>query len=246
MADHPINSEEYDQARYNGPISSYILCTAPRCGGTLLGSLLFQSKIMGVPHEYFHPEEVISNLCKRWELPTKTEDTVYMEAILSKRTSSNGIFGLKAHYSQIAPLTESNAFKSFLKRVNCFVHVTRRDLIAQAVSYAIAHQSREWSSLHNVEANPSYDANLISNALNDILSQTLQWQRFFAVNGISPVEIVYEDLIENPNLNCQQICTQMNVLTDHDFSIKKSPLNKQSTDLNTEWIKRFQAENRAF
>lgn len=244
MPDHPLNNVSYDQPDYFGQSSSYILCTAPRCGGTLLGSLLYQSNMMGVPHEYFHPEEVISDLCKRWNLPEKTEDKVYLSAIKRKRSSLNGIFGLKAHFSQLSALTKSDPFIAFLKATKCFVHVTRKDLIGQAVSYAMAHQSREWSSLHKAEATPKYDAKLISNALNDILSQNLQWQRFYAVNNVSPIEVTYEDLLEAPNQICKNICAQMGVITDHNFSIEKSPLAKQSSDLNVEWIKRFKEESR--
>lgn len=244
MPDHPLNNVSYDQPDYLGQSSSYILCTAPRCGGTLLGSLLYQSNVMGVPHEYFHPEEVISGLCKRWSLPEKTEDKVYLDTIKRKRSSPNGILGLKAHFSQISALTKSGPFTIFLKDIKCFVHVTRKDLVAQAVSYAMAHQSRKWSSLHKAEATPNYDVNLISNALNDILSQNLQWQRFFAVNNISPVTVAYEDLLEDPNQICKNICAQMGVITDHNFSIEKSPLNKQSSALNAQWIKRFKEENR--
>lgn len=246
MTEHPLNAQEYDQDEYEGPVLSYILCTAPRCGGTLFGSLLYGSGIMGVPHEYFHPEEAIPGLATRWQLPPNADDKMYIEAIQKNRSTPNGAFGLKAHYSQMAPMIEKHAFKSFLRTVKCFVHITRKDLIAQAVSYAIAHQSREWSSLHTIEAKPSYDGNLISNALNDIMSQTLQWQRFFSVNGISPIQIIYEDFLENPNLTCQEICHAMNVTTHHDFSITKSPLKKQSTNLNIEWITRYKLENKAF
>ncbi len=246
MNDHPLNAQSYDQADYEGEISPYMLCTAPRCGGTLLGSLLYESGALGVPHEYFHPEDVIFNLTTRLGLPKKSEISTYINTIKKIRTSPNGVFGLKAHFIQIAPLLNFPTIKIFLKSTKCFVHVTRKNLLAQAVSYAIAHQSRNWSSLHVSEADPRYDEKLIRASLNEILSQNLQWKKFFAINSITPLDIIYEDLIEDTNPICHQICDAMDIETNHHFSVEQSPFKMQRGDINNEWIERFKSENKNF
>ena len=246
MGGHPFNAHEYDQADYDSTISSYMLCTAPRCGGTLLASLLYESDVMGVPHEYFHIEDVAENLCERWGFTRPVKTTEYFDEVLKRRTGPNGVFGLKTHFSQIYPLLGQKSVQKLLGSTKSFVHVTRKDVLAQAVSYAIAHQSRSWSTLHTTRADAQYDSGLVNQFLEEILMQSLQWQRFFTINKISAIEISYEDILEDPNRVCHQICESMDIKTAHDFSIKKSPLKQQTTTQNTEWIDRFRSEKKIF
>jgi len=244
MGNHPFNAEEYDRPDFKGNPASYIVCTAPRCGGTLLGSLLYQSGVMGVPHEYFHVESVTKHLCNRWDLKEPIETQKYIDAIFNKHTTENGIFGLKAHFQQIKPLLDKPSFHSFLKTTQVYLHITRRDVMAQAISYTLAHQTQNWSSLQKAVRQPTYDSALINTALDDILMQNMYWKKFFALNNITPIEITYEELLGSPHDICQNICAAMNIKTNHQFTIESSPLKQQRTQLNEDWTNRFRLEKR--
>lgn len=243
---HPFNAEKYDLEPYEGPITSYMICSSPRCGSTLLGSLLQQSNQMGVPHEYFNVLSVTKITGERWGMvpPVSTQD--YLNQVYRNRTTSNGIFGLKAHFVQLGPLVSKPTVKRLLSSTKCFIHITRDDILAQAVSYVLAHQTRNWSSLQKAKATAEYDAELINTAIENILHQNVQWQKFFILNNIKPLHVRYEDLLAQSDKVCKIICAEMGVETDHHFSLETAEIDQQRTDLNREWIERFQKESRLF
>ncbi|SCA57913.1 hypothetical protein MTBPR1_70185 [Candidatus Terasakiella magnetica] len=246
MNSHPFNASEYDLADYNRPVRTYILCTAPRCGGTLLGSLLQETGKMGMPHEYFHLQENTPELAQNWGLEAPVETARYIQTALKKRTSENGVFGLKAHFSQFGPLLRKAPFQEFLKTTKAYIHITRKDLLAQAVSYAIAHQTRHWSSLQPSQTEAKYDEEMIEKCLNDILNQNTAWQKFFALNNIAPITLSYEQLLEDTNHHCQKICKAVGVEDVAPFKLESSPLAKQRNQMNEDWIERFRKSKNSF
>jgi LPS sulfotransferase NodH len=241
---HPFNAASYDLPFFEGEVRSYVICSAPRCGSTLLSNLLQKCRVMGVPHEYFNVETVVGELCKRWGLPLPVNISTYMETIYQKRTSANGVFGLKAHFSQISGMIGKPSLVDFLYTTGAFIHITREDILAQAVSYAMAHQTRNWSSLQAPLCKPEYDAEMINRAIDDILKQESHWKKFFTLNGISPIEVRYDDLVANSNQVCHYICKAMNVETDYTFDLDQTDIAQQSGELNREWIDRFRKEKR--
>src|SRR5437660_9519697 len=78
---------------------SYIICTAPRTGSTLLAEALKATGCAGRPAEYFdihaHNEQYwIRTLGIR-------NDAEYIEKVVEAGTTSNGVFGLKVHFHQL-------------------------------------------------------------------------------------------------------------------------------------------------
>ncbi|MDV7341363.1 Stf0 family sulfotransferase [Terasakiella sp. A23] len=246
MGDHPFNDTAFDQPLYEGPTSSYILCTTPRVGGTLLAALLQNTGQMGVPHEYFHVKDVTETLRQRWNLPAPLTTRVYLDYLFKHRTTPNGIFGCKAHFQQITGLLDKPSIIDFIKNNKLFVYVTRKDLMGQAVSYAKAHQTRNWSSLQKAESKAKYDRDLIEKCMDDILAQNARWQKFFALYDIEPLRVVYEDLIINTNEICQEICQRMNQQPLEEFHLEVSPLKQQRDEINAEWKSRYRRDLRSF
>jgi len=246
MGDHPFNDIALDQPAYEGEISSYMLCTTPRVGGTLLSALLQNTGMMGVPHEYFHVQEVTEILRQRWNLPSPLTMQAYINHLYKHRTTQNGVFATKAHFQQIGPLLTKPSLIEYIKNTKQFIYVTRKDLMGQAVSYAKAHQTRNWSSLQKAEGEASYDRDLIEKCMDDILAQNARWQKFFALYDITPYEVVYEDLIVNTNEICQAICHAMVQHPNEDFTLEISPLKQQRDAINAEWKQRYRRNLRSF
>jgi len=211
---HPFNDVSYDQPLFEGTQRSYMICTTPRVGSTLLGSLLHSTGHMGVPHEYFHIDGVTQPLMQRWGLSERTTTKDYIAFIQKHRSTPNGVFGLKAHFNQIEKPIKQTSLMDFLKTVDHFIYLTRDDLMEQAISYAKAHQTQNWLSLQEAEAEPTYDHQLITRALNDILTQNARWLKFFALYDIKPLRITYEELLDQPDTVCRRICRTMGYLPD--------------------------------
>jgi LPS sulfotransferase NodH len=244
MSTHPFNGPEYDQPDYHGSIRSYMICTAPRCGGTLLSSLLQQSAQLGVPHEYLHVDSAALNLQERWQLPTPLKTSDYLAQCYKKRTTPNGVFGIKIHYNQCHKFQKDGYFVEFLKTVKAAILVRRKDILAQAISFAIAHQTRQWFSTQTPEQKPRYDEKLIRNAVDEILMQYAAWEKFLAFNQIPTHHIYYEDFLLDPAPTGQWLADQMGVQLDRAFSIEQSPLKKQANQINEEWTARFLSEGK--
>ena len=184
----PADRSETHLAMYD----SYVICTSPRSGSTLLCKLLAATGVAGNPDSYFHRPS-ISGWLEDLGLARdpSASDRELLEAIfrtaIAKGTLDTGIFGLRL---------QRHSFDFFIKqllvlypgRSNCvecfqaafgqtlFVHLTRRDKVAQAVSYVKARQTGLWhaapdgTELERLSPpqKPAYDASEIRTCVEEM------------------------------------------------------------------------------
>jgi LPS sulfotransferase NodH len=241
-----LSDADFDFAPYGGPpLVDYMVCSTGRSGSTLLCALLAHSRVMGVPHEYFHLTEHARPLIERFQLARDgvVEPDSYVAALRRWRTSPNGVFGIKAHFNQAAFMLELGIIQRHFRALK-FVHVVRADVVAQAVSFSIADQTGQWSSLGEAAREPVYDARGIDDRLNHVLTQNAAWLRFFAINDIRPLTVCYEDLLGSVDAVCKGVCDFVGVATDHQFTLGTAHIRRQGNDRNLEWCARFHREMR--
>ncbi len=180
------------------PDLSYVVCSTPRCGSGLLTRGLASTGLVGTPAEYFNPVN-ITTLCTRWGLP---EDmSIYAPFLRTHRTDANGVFGVKVHWDQLEAANrragDPEAIFAFAPGAR-FVHISRRDADAQAVSLWVALLTDAW---HRERDEPAprtrvpYDYGEIERLRALMLRHEAAWVGFFAAHRLQPVEVVYEDLI---------------------------------------------------
>jgi trehalose 2-sulfotransferase len=148
---------------------SYIVCTSPRSGSTLLCDGLEATQRAGNPLEWFAP---LASRDHPWARNIRdfekfrdfqltfhgaTSDTEYIETIVRLGSSSNGVFGTKLHLTQISEAKrrlrghlqdQSTPFDELLSRTFpglSFIWLRRRDKVAQAISLCRALKSGEFS-----------------------------------------------------------------------------------------------------
>ena len=73
---------------------SYIICSIGRSGSTLLASTFGNLGNCGNPEEYFH-ENRVQNLMENNDVSGFRN---YLEEILGKGVTDNGVFGMKMHW----------------------------------------------------------------------------------------------------------------------------------------------------
>ena len=71
----------------------------------------------------------------------------YFEKLLARRTSRNGVFGMKAHFHHFEPALIGARQCSNGWRRSTYVLLHRRDRLAQAVSMVRAMQTNIWTSM---------------------------------------------------------------------------------------------------
>jgi LPS sulfotransferase NodH len=130
---------DYDTPPYAQlPVESCLLiCTTPRIGGHALAAA-FLAQGWGTPLEYFNPDSMIP-LQKRWidssvgnYTAAKENLEIYGKHLAEKRSTSH-LFSVKLLHDQMALFGKSFGNSSSITH---FVHLSRRDRAAQAISLA--------------------------------------------------------------------------------------------------------------
>jgi LPS sulfotransferase NodH len=224
---------DYDHPPFDGVPRTYLIASTPRSGSHFLGHLLLGTGALGSPLEYLSPIHG-----RKWmdvlgvaDLPSM------MQALYRRRTSPSGWFGIKAHWWEFEPVVQDETLFSFLD-IRTYIHIRRRDRIAQAISALIAHQTKSWISFHDRSGEPSYDFAAIRNAITQLEGQHRQWDAFFNGKGISPFVVEYEHLIDHPDDIVDGILAHMNVSRSAEMPTKWQP-GRQASDINERWRERY-------
>jgi trehalose 2-sulfotransferase len=230
---------------------SYIVASSYRCGSTLLCSELWKSGLLGAPTEYVNGDRGNAaiptatepgRLMIRFEAKTPEE---YFAKLLEHRTGSNGIFGMKAHGHHFeAALAWCPSMLKILAPVT-FIYINRRDKVAQAVSMAKAMQTNAWISFDQATGkNTRYDGDFIKQCMDELEQQKLGWWRWFDTNGVTPFVVTYEDLLADKDSVVRSVMELLEVQNDKAEKIVLPTVEKQSDEMNADWVARF-AGNRA-
>ena len=231
--------ESHDFPRFDGVPKILVLASTPRCGSHMLGHSLYQTGAFGFPLEYLNE----SNL-KEWKrrLGRQMLADVVRE-LQRRRTSPNGVFGIKLHYSHL------NQFKTF-ERVTellpnaCYVLIRRRDVVRQAVSYAIAAQTNVWIAGQESEnPSPEYDFDLIDGYLREIIRDTCSWRYLLAVNACNFIEVDYESMLSDMAAVINRLAGWMGVAVEPSRLVREPATIRQGGWLNEEWRRRFLEEH---
>lgn len=132
----------------------YLIFSTQRTGSELLCAYLRERGI-GVPLEYFGPTSLAERLdCL--EGNGRTMFQRYVPLLEAKRTTPNGIFGMKLHPGQLEALSELNDEKAirFLERFGKIIVLRRRDKVLQAISLARAIITGQFHNVAGDETRP--------------------------------------------------------------------------------------------
>ncbi len=239
-----VYEEAFDLPAYFGEPTFYFICCAPRVGSWLLCDLLFRTGAMGVPAEYFNSVKGMRRMAERFGL--LGDDTAslddYIDIVRRHRTTANGVFAAKFQFWAMRPHIKNRTISKHFPNAK-FVYLTRRDLLAQGVSYEIARQTNRWTSV-DAGTIPQYDETRMREALDFVVKERDSWDEYFAVNDISPLRTDYEALIEETDAVCRGICQFIGVEADCTFSLDQSHFKKQRYAITEEWIQKVKAMGR--
>ena len=123
-----------------------------------------------------------------------------------------------------------------------FVHLQRRDRVAQAVSRHRAEASGTWhlgfeEAEHPVE--PRYDFAQIGGYLAEAQGETAAWEGWFAANAITPLRVAYEDLAADPVAVAGAVLDYLGLTALHPVG---SPVQRMADATRAAWVVRFRAE----
>ncbi|MGH2978892.1 MAG: Stf0 family sulfotransferase [Solirubrobacterales bacterium] len=227
---------EFERAE---PRTSYMVCSIPRSGSSLLCELLGSTGLAGAPAEFFHPDKMRA-LRRRWEVETLDE---YLRELLARKTSPNGVFGIKAHLGQYEPLFGDSDPRTVLPDPR-LVFITRRDRLRQAVSWVRALQTLRWADHDSPRAErPAvFDHEHITRKLGRIEREEGLWEELFERHGLVPHRVVYEDLVEAQDATVRTVLEGLGIDVPADLHLPPPALDRQADELSDEWVERYLAE----
>lgn len=221
-------------------------------------ALLRDTGIAGRPESYFRqPDE--QSQADRWQLPRDDRGSFdyrdYVRAAIAEGSTLNGVFAARVMWGTLdemvaklgavrADLPSTGADLDLLTRAFGrvrFVHCWREDMVAQAVSWARAEQTRFWqhgdAALPNHE--PSFDFEQIHDLVQTIEEHNDAWRNWFKTFDVQPYTVHYEDLTTDVDRVTRGILDflGLELPAGHAFVARH---RRQADQLNHDWVVRYQ------
>lgn len=243
-------------------VDGYIVCGTPRTGSTLLCGLLTSTKTAGAP-DSFYGRQFISSWAEEWNVPSpdaigQSAFTVaYLNAAIRAGKGGTQIFGLRlmrenldelsAILDQIFPNLPSDkarfekAFGDIL-----YVHLSREDKLAQAVSYVKAQQTGLWhiapdgTEIERLAPpqEPQYDFERIRQEVTRLEAYDAAWNAWFDEQCIAPLRVDYDRLSAEPAATLIRICDALGVRVPNAEDIRPG-VAKLSDETSLDWMRRY-------
>lgn len=227
------------------PERAYLIATVPRTGSTWFSHLLWQTGCLGAPLEYLNFEPAGPYF---FAANSRSAQTQLWESALRRRTSANGVFGVKCFPSQLEALQQSNpdllaAFMATLfgrSGEARIVLLERRDPVAHAISYARATISGVWRKEQEGERSEvAYSEVAVERARKLLDGQAAAWKQMFGDLGIEPLHLSYEELTSDPRITILQVAEYLGVAIDPEKRIGVPMIERQSEADAKAWADRY-------
>lgn len=225
-----------------GITRSFFVCSTPRTGSTMLADLLATTFTVGLAAEHFNSRAVpVSGV--------RVGD--YLAGCLRKAMGTD-VFATKLHWDQL------DTFLRLLRRLRGsrrlsdaalieavfpeprYIAMTRRDKVAQAVSWWKAEVTQVWLDWDVQSGEPVFDSGEIGRRVRLAHEQDAAWDRWFAANGVTPMRVAYEDLAADPATVATAALEHIGVAVP--AGLAPSPRTRRHADsVNEEWIRRYRA-----
>lgn len=127
----------------------------------------------------------------------------------------------------------SNAFGPIL-----FVHLRRRDVIGQAVSWARAEPTGSWHRGDTAQAEPRFDNCQVDGLVRTIGAHNAAWSSWFSRQGLHPHVVTYEDLVDHPRRTVLGILDRLQVEAPSGWRPRSTHI-RQTDEVTREWVRRY-------
>lgn len=244
---------------------SYVICTSPRSGSTLLCGLLAATGVAGSPDSHFHQPSLADWLAEYRIAPGPAASereilaAVFRAAIAAGR-GSTALFGLRLQRHSFDYFTgklavlhpgRSNDVQRFEAAFGrtLFIHLTRPDKVDQAVSYVKAQQTGLWhvapdgTELERLSApqEPVYDSARLRACFETMTAYDHQWEAWFEQQGIEPLRLSYDALSDDPVGTLRRVLDRLGLDPEIANGVELG-VRKLADATNRDWVKRLRSE----
>jgi trehalose 2-sulfotransferase len=234
------------------PLISYIIASVQRSGTHLLGSILRSTGVAGRPGEHFFCKRT-ETWEERWGSPSRA---AYVERMLRQGSTPNGVFGFVAmwtYFERIIDMLHQIPAYQRLDRSQVlnavfnqpkYIWMRRRNRLQQAVSWAIASQTKVWSkkpgdAMRQSQQTLQFDFKLIDQRYNQIVAEEEDWENYFRKEEISPLVLFYEDVAASNRDAAQHVLEYLGVPFPSGLDLATPAVEKQATEMSEQWAARY-------
>ncbi len=245
-------------------VDGYIICGTPRTGSTLLCGLL-KAAGAGDPHSFYRRED-IAEWAQEWGVPAPgTVDDLafqraYLDAAIRAGRGGTPVFGMRLMRENLGevsaildrlhpglPDDRARLERAFGRLA--FLHLSREDKLAQAVSLVKARQTGLWhvapdgTELERVAPprEPEYDFGMIAQEVDALETYDAAWNTWFAAEGITPLRIGYESLSADPAATLIRICDTIGIAAPDAVAVKPG-VAKLADATSIDWMRRYRTD----
>ena len=240
MGNLPRKQQVLPPANWVPPTMTYAIATQARSGSNLLASALKETKLLGLPTEYFNRAMIHQGYFEG------ADGTVEKQCWLIRNSASDpgGVCGMKLFPRQFDWAAQRLHLPEWFPDMN-WVWLRRRDILGQAISWEFAMQSGAWTSIAQARRQPVYNFEQISRKLVVVSLSDARWNHYFAARRITPIEVWFEDLTTGGMEHViGQLAQKANVAPAKDWKANIA-ITQQSDPAKDEWRERFLAESSA-
>jgi trehalose 2-sulfotransferase len=232
-----------------GP-TSYLLCGTPRTGSTWLCSLLASTGVAGRPESYFREPDQ-QQWAARLGVPITGSGhfdfAAFVAGAVRFGSTSNGVFGARVMWGTMSLLVQGLAGPSKQSDIEVlqaafgplrFVHLRRRDIVGQAVSWTRAEQSGHWQDGDESGAEPRLDLHEVDGFVRAIHEHNAGWEAWFAAEGIEPLDVCYEALVTDPGSVVRSVLSWIGTHQPPGWE-PSWPHRRQADAISDDWVRRY-------
>ncbi len=251
-----------------GPVVPYLICTLPRSGSWLLAEALRATGQAGRPEEYFW-SDLRPIYEQDWGL-AGCDDTDFLRRVRTVATTPNGVFGAKAHWFEFEqlvdllrggiepegvggstgpstrPASDVDLINGYLPDLR-YIHLTRLDKAAQAISWFLARQTQIWWHVAEDEDEDEppppvvdFDPESIARLERELRENEWQWVSYFSRAGVEPLVISYESLAGDVGGAARQVVEHLGLEAGDDaVGATEVIMRRQADQRSAEWKDRY-------
>jgi LPS sulfotransferase NodH len=214
---------------YRGVGRRLILAAVPRCGSHFIGHTLASTGQLGFPLEYFKTSH-----WEAWGKRAGTADALgVLNSLYASRTSPSGVFSCKLQWDHVRFVVDAGLSDLFQDAT--VVLILRQDILAQAISLAIARQTGSWISEQVPLRAAVYSRSEIESAIAAIIEREGKWRAFLASIDVVPKVVSYEAFCEDPDFWTAEIAKSVGVELDPRGKPLKSSTEIQRSAESEQW-----------
>ena len=188
------------------------------------------------------------------------DDDGYLERVVEAATTPNGVFGAKVHWEHFLNLIAktgrgspqaSTVPGSLPERLRehlpdlRYVWLVRRNAVARAISHYRVKKTNRWqldsrwiTDDTGGEGEPCFDFGEIDAFVRVGAVEDAHWREFFQRHDILPLELTYEDLLQDLEGNVRHVLGFLGIPTEN-IKVPAPTLRRQADHLSREWEARY-------